>query len=211
MPRGFQIGRLFGTDILATPGFLGLLALFFWFRRENPALAAVVVMAVVVSILIHEFGHVTAARRLVGGRAVVLLWFMGGLCLHEPTAVPRKQFVISIMGPAFGLIGGALCLLVLFAVPGLNPLLATWLSAMWWIGLVWTGLNLLPILPLDGGQALRALLSARRGPARADLLARRVSVVTAALIIPVGIYFKLTFFPVIAIMLMFQNLNRRIP
>ena len=94
MPRGFQIGRFFGTDIFATPGFLGLLALFFWFNRANPATASIIVLAVVVSILVHEFGHVTAARRLVGGRAVVLLWFMGGLCLHEPTMVPKKQFVI---------------------------------------------------------------------------------------------------------------------
>jgi Zn-dependent protease len=211
MPRGFQIGRLFGTDIFATPGFLGLLALFFWFRREDPALAAIVVIAVAVSILIHEFGHVTAARKLVGGRAVVLLWFMGGLCLHEPTAVPKKQFLISIMGPLFGLVGGAVCLAVLFAVPGLHPLLRAWLGAMWWIGVIWTGLNLLPILPLDGGQALRALLAARRGPERAHYLARRVSVVTAALFIPIGIYFKLLFFPVLAILLMFQNLERRNP
>ena len=211
MPRGFQIGRLFGTDIFATPGFLGLLALFFWFRRENPALAAVVVIAVVISILAHEFGHVFAARRQVGGRAVVLLWFMGGMCLHEPTAIPRKQFVISIMGPLFGFVAGGACKLTLILVPGLHPLLAVWLAAMWWIGLVWTALNLMPILPLDGGQALRAVLSAWRSPAKADLLARRVSIVTAALFIPIGIHLKLTFFPVIAIMLMFQNLNRRIP
>ena len=211
MPRGFQIGRLFGTDIFATPGFLGLLALAFLVNSDNPVLAAMFALAVVFALIIHEFGHVFAARRLVGGRAVILLWFMGGLCLHEPTMVPRKQFLISIAGPLFGFAGGGLCKLVLLLVPGIHPVLSAWLTAMWWIGLVWTALNLLPILPLDGGQALRALLTARHGPERAYFLARRVSVVVGALAIPAGAYFQFYALMAIAILLMFQNLDRRNP
>jgi Zn-dependent protease len=44
---------------------------------------------------------------------------------------------------------------------GLSPVLDLWIEDMLWINIIWSLFNLLPILPMDGGQMLRDLLGMR--------------------------------------------------
>ena len=109
------------------------------------------------SVLIHELGHALAAQ--VTGQPVfsVSLHGMGGTTVHTR---PRSGFVrtfISLAGPAFGF-GLAVCLgIVAFAAPDSA---STFLARCAYLNVFWSALNLLPILPLDGGQAVVGFLCA---------------------------------------------------
>ncbi len=206
MPRGFQIGRLFGTDVYATGGFLVLLALYY-FMGDSAAGAATWCIAVVLSLLVHEFGHVFAVRWLGGGSSTVLLWMMGGLCIHGPVYHRGKQFGISIMGPLFGFaLAGATWLVARYTEPS-HPLFLTFLGQVLWINLIWSALNLLPIWPLDGGQALRAVLAAALGGYRAASIVRVISIGTAGAMAYVAHLYGLTIGVLLAIMLLLENLQ----
>ena len=204
--RGFHIGRLFGTDIYCAPGFLLLVAAYF--LLAGPGRGALFSVAVILSILVHEFGHVFAVKWLLRAPSTVVLWGLGGLCIHQPTSRPGKQVGISLMGPAFGFgLAGASLAAALLA-PDVSPVLNTFLAMMVWINVVWTAANLLPILPLDGGQALRAALQAALGAGRATRITRGISIVLATLALVAALHLEQRFLALFAALLLFQNVMR---
>ena len=139
--RGFRIGRLFGTDIYCAPNFLLFVALcFLVFGAGHGARFAV---AAIISILVHEFGHVFAVKWLLRAQSTVVLWGLGGLCVHPGTPSPGQQVGISLMGPAFGFGLAAVSLAAWLLLPDFSFL---WM--MVWINVFWTLANLVPILPL---------------------------------------------------------------
>ena len=116
--------------------------------------------------------------------STVMLWAIGGLTLHEPTSSRKKRVGIALMGPAFGLVLGAIFLGVQQLVPLEEGQAAGppqyFVHIMVLINFLWTAVNLLPVYPLDGGQALLAGLEYKLAPARARRVVAVVSVVTAA-------------------------------
>lgn len=207
---GVSIGRLFGTDIRATGGFFLLLGLYFYmYGVERAAEAGIFCFAIVVSLLVHEFGHVFAVRRQLKSDSVVILWGLGGLCMHERTNSPRQQLIISLMGPAFSAILGALVLMMRTFVPLPHEVAEMLVEALVWINVVWLGLNLLPLLPLDGGMALEAALAMRMGQAKAHAIVRKISIVVAGALVFGGLALGIPFLPVLGIVLLMQNLQRR--
>ena len=130
----------------------------------------------VVSVLLHELGHAVLARRT-GAAPAITLMAMGGVTTYTP---PRElsrveSLGISLAGPGVGLALGGLLLLVR---PDEDPpgLAGFALRAAIFTTLGWSLFNLLPIVPLDGGQALRELL-----PGDPVTRARRASVVSIVL------------------------------
>jgi Zn-dependent protease len=118
---------------------------------------------VLVSVIIHEFGHALTAVAF-GQEARIQLIALGGLTSFEgPKLKFWQQFVITFNGPLFGfflfLIASALLKLDLSAWPILHGALKATQIA----NLFWTIVNLLPVLPLDGGQLLRIVLEASFG------------------------------------------------
>jgi len=205
---GFSIGRLFGTDIRATGGFFLLMAFYFLQAGvDRAANAAMFCIAIIVSLLVHEFGHVYAVRRQLNAGSQVILWGLGGLCVHPPAPYPKQRVIISLMGPAFeSVLGAASVLVYLFARPS-QPLLAAFVWYMVWINVIWLGLNLIPLRPLDGGQALEAALEMRMGKAKAGAIARRISVVAAGLVLAGGILLQFPFLSILALLLLLHNLR----
>ena len=161
-----------------------LMAVFFGYDRQGGVAGLVSwVIVVFVSVLVHELGHAVVGRSL-GAKPRILLQGMGGLTL---TPLPRKltwgeSVSLSVAGPAAGLLPGlAAAALLLATNPGLQALtgrpgllLRTFLGAdgrsdfesllftFVRTSLFWTALNLLPVLPLDGGNVLQATLAALR-------------------------------------------------
>jgi Zn-dependent protease len=140
------------------------------------------VTVVAVSILWHELGHATVARAL-GQRPVIDLHGMGGTTTWTPSRPLRwyERLAVSLAGPAVGLIAG-------FVVYGLvrssrlrsgSPTVDALVGDFLWVNIGWGIFNLLPILPLDGGAILAALLEGRMGP-RGLPAARWTSVVVGA-------------------------------
>lgn len=113
-----------------------------------------------VSVLFHEFGHAVTAA-LFGQKPRIELIALGGLTYHDGQKLPFwKQFLIVLDGPLFGFLLVVIAQLLLH-IPalsqGLMGTVLVWASA---INLFWTVVNILPVMPLDGGQLLRIVLEA---------------------------------------------------
>lgn len=136
-------------------------------RLNDPRLVVVWVGCVFVSILVHEMGHALTAR-FFGWPPDVLLYHFGGLAMYQPTwgFTTSRSILISFAGPAAGFLLFGLTLLVEYALiqtrtfPG--ELGAHALYFMRYINLWWGLINLLPVLPLDGGQICRDTCTALR-------------------------------------------------
>jgi stage IV sporulation protein FB len=102
-------GRLFGINIRIHIFFpvvaLGLI-LRAAYQKQPPVAegawidAALVVGLLFFSILLHEFGHCFAARRVGGDAHEVLLWPLGGLANVDVPHSPRAHFLTAAAGPA---------------------------------------------------------------------------------------------------------------
>lgn len=128
-----------------------------------------------VSILVHELGHGFAGRRY-GARPEILLHGFGGLCYLPNGNFSRKEnILVSLAGPGAGFALAFATYILLLSLQPQNPYLLFALAFSLWVNVVWTVLNLLPILPLDGGQVFRDLL----GPSRMHIT-RTVGMITGA-------------------------------
>ena len=111
-----------------------------------------------VSVLFHEFGHALTAR-VFGQSPRIELVALGGLTYHNGQKLSFwKQFFIVLNGPIFGFLL-ALFATLLLQIPSLaQGVIGSILSLTRIVNLFWTVVNLLPVMPLDGGQLLRIIL-----------------------------------------------------
>jgi stage IV sporulation protein FB len=131
------------------------------------------IFVVFVSVLVHELGHAVVGR-LFGGRPEIRLEAFGGATFprFSRSPGPGRQFILSVAGPVFGLLlGGAAYLLVRAWPPDPRSVSAFLMRQFMWVSVLWAAFNLLPILPLDGGNMMLAFLEGVR---------RRPSVVAAS-------------------------------
>ena len=157
------------------------------------------------SILIHELGHV-AVLRYYRESADIVLYGWGGLTIpHHHVRGTSRRVMVALAGPMAGLCVAALTLLaaalsgagiragwhlffpVLVAMPPVGDTVSqpgylyVLLNDLLWVNLYWGLVNLLPIHPLDGGDAARVILE-RRDPAGGIRKALILSAATAAVI-----------------------------
>ena len=144
--------RIFGFPVQIRPGFALFMLLIVVVNGVpmGPWLAG----SVAFFTLFHELGHAVAARRT-GATARISLDFLAGYASFAPTR-PLKRWEragISIAGPFTQVALGCVVLLAL----GVNPLdheqfaADYWSFAIWWAGPAIGLFNLIPVLPLDGG------------------------------------------------------------
>ncbi|MEX2129422.1 MAG: site-2 protease family protein [Xanthobacteraceae bacterium] len=180
------VGRVAGTAIRIHVTFLLLLVWigFIYYRQGGPeaALEGVVFVALLfLCVLLHELGHVFAAKRYGINTNDVTLWFFGGIAsLERIPERPMEEFVIAIAGPLVNVVIAAA--LIFFLGARLDPddlgrlqdpavsIVAKLAAANVFLVLF----NLIPAFPMDGGRVLRALLAIRLGHARATQVAAAV-------------------------------------
>jgi Zn-dependent protease len=133
-----------------------------------PKTAIVVWVAVVlVSILVHEFGHAFAVKRHHIEPAISLYW-MGGVTTYRPVLPLSRldDIMISLAGPFAGFSLAAVVYGAERAAPGFIaslPLLGRLaVIDLMHVNLFWGLINLLPVLPFDGGLVMRSVLGPRR-------------------------------------------------
>ncbi|HSR47477.1 MAG TPA: site-2 protease family protein [Anaerolineales bacterium] len=178
-----------------------LIAVLLGFSAGDPLFIVIWVAVVLISILVHEFGHALAFRAL-GERSKVVLYGMGGLTIPESatwgglgqrTYGTAQRVLISAAGPAagFGLafvvfvaaIAGMLTTAALFE----NFYVQALFDALLWVNVVWGLVNLAPVLPLDGGQIARSILE-RLDPLGGLRKALWVSTITGGVIAVVAFF-----------------------
>lgn len=174
--------RLFGFPVHVRPGFYMFMVLVF--VANGPKLGAWLAPVMAALTLLHELGHALAARAT-GAKAEISLDFLVGYASFVPTR-PLKRWEsagISFAGPAVQ-IGVSL---VALAIMGVNPLDIRGASyaglAIWFAGIVVGLFNLVPVLPLDGGNIVMAGLDALIGKrSRTVMLYASITVTVAALL-----------------------------
>ncbi|MHB0961066.1 MAG: site-2 protease family protein [Pirellulaceae bacterium] len=124
-------------------------------------------LGLVLSIYIHEMGHVIALRRY-GFRANAPMFIpgLGALIrLQQKVVNPREDAEIGLAGPIYGLGAAVIALLLWFATS--QPIFAAIAGVGAWINLF----NLLPIISLDGGRGFHAMSRAQKLVAAATVAA----------------------------------------
>ena len=185
MSWSFPIGAIRGTVLRVHLTFLLFLLWIGYANYQRGGEPAAVVgvtfiLLLFVSVLLHELGHVFAARRYGVQTPDITLLPIGGVArLERLPEKPSEELVVALAGPLVNLVIAAVLLGLLHGVlparvlaldapgPGLLARLAT-------ANLFLAAFNLLPAFPMDGGRVLRALLATRMGTARATATAAGV-------------------------------------
>ena len=161
-----KLATLWGIGFHLNPLFLLLMAAAAWTGRLTEALTVFGV------VLLHELGHVVAARGFGVRVTAVELWPFGGVARMEGLleADPRVEAGIALAGPLTNLV-----LMGLGAVAWRYQLFdPAWAQLFVGANGLVAGFNLLPALPLDGGRLYRAHRSRRIGYRRATYQAVRL-------------------------------------
>jgi Zn-dependent protease/CBS domain-containing protein len=119
--------------------------------------AAAFVVELYVSVLLHELSHSLVAKGFGLPVRRIVLFPLGGISEIEREApTPGRQFAIAAAGAAMNLVLAALGWCLAHAAPyGVTGVL---LRQLVFVNLLLAAFNLLPGLPLDGGQVLRAVI-----------------------------------------------------
>lgn len=177
MALRFVVGR---TPITIQWTFLILVALFA-FASARPAVYGLQFAAVaLVSILIHEAGHALAFAAY-GRRSEIVVHGFGGLTISEACTPLRDgpSILISLAGPGAGILVGLGALWLQRQGVGQTEAWSYYLLAdVIFVNLGWGLLNLLPIIPLDGGHVMQRLVG-RAVPSRRNTLPAAISLVVA--------------------------------
>lgn len=223
----FPVGTWFGVQVRVSWFFPVLIAYFLIRPDFTLALGVAVSVIVVVSVLLHEFGHIVGTRLTGGSGNEILLWPLGGLAFVRPANTLKSQIFSTLGGPLVNL---AICLIAL--VPAMNYLggqfVRVCLNPVWFPSLAfqdltvgelsvltfwlnWVGflLNMIPVMPLDGGWLLRTVATTRIGHRKAVELGVMVGFVVGVIAMVVGLFIDRAGVVLIGAVVFISNLLER--
>lgn len=224
------LGSWFATRIRVSVFFLLLILVLAATRRLGSVEVGLAFgLVLFLSVLLHEFGHVIAARMTGGDGDEILITPFGGLAFCMPAPTFSSRFRTAAGGPLVNL---ALCALTLPAVVTassertirecfdpftfptielsgvsaatlIQPMLLIVFTANWLLLLI----NLLPVHPLDGGRMLHVLLQTRLDGFAARTVYLRVGLITGWLMVLAGLVLENTWLMAIAAVVISLNLT----
>ena len=131
--------------------------------KEAFFLLLLFIIAGFISILVHELGHALTAKAF-GKRVEIVLQAFGGYAAYSGGAPlgRLRTFLVTAAGPALQIVLGVVVYLFAKSFPGMSFEATYFVKVLYAISFIWALLNLLPVLPLDGGRLLQTIL----GPSR---------------------------------------------
>ena len=117
------------------------------------------VAIVFVSVLLHELGHAMAMRAF-GYAPSIELHMLGGRTSWPEGARPsdKQKLIVTLCGPGIELLAAIVAFIGLTRLD--LPPLADWARTQFiYVNFLWALVNMLPILPWDGGHALDSTVS----------------------------------------------------
>jgi Zn-dependent protease len=174
----------FGFPVQVQPAFLWLVAIVFLSDLEEGwGKKLLLIITLFSSVLVHELGHAFVARGA-GQSPSIIIHAFGGLTTWIPESpISRgRAILISLAGPGAGLGLAVVGFVLTRWIPpsilgaGSQITLGDFLVMVVWVNGFWSLVNLLPVLPFDGGQVLGLLLGPRR----------RLLVATISMVVGVG-------------------------
>jgi Zn-dependent protease/CBS domain-containing protein len=202
MRWSLNIGSLGGTEIRIHVTFLLFLI---WigaiYYRQGGADAAwqgtIFIALLFLCVLLHELGHVFAARRYGVQTRDVTLWPFGGIAsMERMPEKPSQELIVALAGPAVNVVIAAT--LLLWLGPRFNAETLTQIdnpavsmaAKVAGANIILVVFNMIPAFPMDGGRVLRALLAMRMGNARATEVAATIGQGFAVVFGVLGIFYN---------------------
>jgi Zn-dependent protease len=175
--------QVFGFPVTIDISFVVIIAILGWVPGGTLQDFVVWLVMVPVAVLVHELGHAFVARTT-GASPSIHLAGLGGLTTYVPPhpLSRARNIAISIAGPAVGIVIGVVLLAYGRGIGVHSDLEQSIVNTAIFTTLGWSILNLLPILPLDGGQTMRELL-----PGSPAKRATRAAVVSVVVAVPAGL------------------------
>lgn len=211
-----------------------LIAILFGSSASSPSRMLGWVIAVFVSITIHELGHALVLRRY-GQESEIILHVAGGLTVPQPVAwgsryasvglSPNQQILVSLAGPFSGFLFAILLLLISIPLGGMIvpnfifgfipfplvlfpegwEILTSFFMSLLWVNIFWGFINLVPVHPLDGGSVVRYILI-QTDPLNGLRTSLWVSVIAGAAMAIAGLLFlRSTYMAILFGLLAFQS------
>ncbi|VXD13183.1 putative enzyme [Planktothrix serta PCC 8927] len=165
MQAGWRIGSLFGIPLFVDSSWFVIVLLFTVANRQDysqwgPTLSWIAGLAIALllfaSVLLHELGHsLVAQSQGIRVNSITLFLFGGVASIDQESKTPGQAFQVAIAGPlvSFSLF---FILNILAQILPSSSLIYSLASELARINLVLGVFNLIPGLPLDGGQVLKA-------------------------------------------------------
>ncbi|WP_068470059.1 site-2 protease family protein [Candidatus Protochlamydia phocaeensis] len=146
------------------PFFWFLIIMIGWLNTVSLMGTAIWSIVIFISVLFHEYGHALTALAF-GQKTEINLVGLGGLTKRHGASLAKwKEFLVVLNGPIAGFILFILSYKLFGILPKDRfPLVKYALEVSINVNLFWTIVNLLPVLPLDGGHLMRILLEGAFG------------------------------------------------
>ncbi|HEY9600929.1 MAG TPA: site-2 protease family protein [Allocoleopsis sp.] len=200
MNGSIRVGSLFGIPFFVHPSWFLVLGLVtFTYGDELAALfptlggglpwllGLVAALLLFSSVLAHELGHSFVAKgQGIQVRSITLFLFGGLASLEKESETPAQAFWVAIAGPAVSLLIFGLFTAIGIGT-GISGPLAAMVSLIAYINLILALFNLIPGLPLDGGNILKSVVWKITGnPYKGVVFASRVGQVLGWIGVGVG-------------------------
>lgn len=187
MNGNIRIGNLFGIPFFINPSWFFVLALVTWTYGSGLTqfpeltgimpwfLGLVTALLLFSSVLAHELGHsFVAIAQGISVKSITLFIFGGLATLEKESETPLQAFSVAIAGPLVSLLLFGLFTVIASTAPLTTPLQAI-ISLVAYINLFLAAFNMIPGLPLDGGNVLKAIVWKVTGnPNKGVIIAGRV-------------------------------------
>ena len=186
MRWSLTLGSIGGTAIRIHVTFLLFLI---WlgaiYYRQGGAEAAwqgtIFIVILFLCVLLHELGHVFAARRYGVKTRDVTLWPFGGIAsMEQMPEKPSQELVVALAGPAVNVVIAAVLLLWLGSrldpenLTRIEDPAVSLAAKVAGANIILVLFNMIPAFPMDGGRVLRAILAMSMGNARATEVAATI-------------------------------------
>jgi len=165
MQAGWRIGSLFGIPLFVDSSWFVIVLLFTVANRQDysqwgPTLSWIAGFAIALllfaSVLLHELGHsLVAQSQGIRVNSITLFLFGGVAAIDQESKTPGQAFQVAIAGPLVSFSLFFILNILTQALPS-SSLIYSLASELARINLVLGIFNLIPGLPLDGGQVLKA-------------------------------------------------------
>ncbi|MBL8809205.1 MAG: site-2 protease family protein [Planctomycetaceae bacterium] len=202
----FPMGRLLGVPLRLSFLMPVVVVALMW-RLQDPALGAIAGVILLLSLLLHECTRLFVYRRYGQHPGSIVLWPLGGMYSAQTYCDFGGSMLCALVPPAANLAVAATSGWVLYQHQQLfdllNPFavldlrgshglpdacLRTLFVVNWCLGI----LNLIPVRPLDGGQALQAFFNLRFAEQESSDLLLRIGLVASLFGILAGFVFDIS-------------------
>lgn len=171
MNGNIRVGNLFGIPFYVAPSWFLILGLVTWsyasgIATQFPALGnglplllgLVTALLLFASVLAHELGHsFVAIKQGIAVKSITLFLFGGLASLEKESKTPAQAFWVAIAGPLVSILLFGIFTAINVTTPLTAPF-AVLLGTLAYVNLALAAYNLIPGLPLDGGNILKALV-----------------------------------------------------